>query len=93
MQVTAQSLTGRFGKEAERFALAMVRRNAVHFLASDAHDDRDRPPRLDLAHRLLASRFGSAYADQLCSENPSAVLNGGNLPEPKPPRHRRWFFL
>jgi protein-tyrosine phosphatase len=38
LQVTAQSLMGRFGKTASKFAHELMARGLVHFLASDAHD-------------------------------------------------------
>ena len=42
--VTAGSLVGRFGGEVRRFALALVREELVHNVASDAHDAVRRPP-------------------------------------------------
>lgn len=88
VQVTAQSLLGRFGKHSEDSAWEMVRRGLAHFVASDAHDTQDRPPRLDLAFAALAERVGKSQAELLAIENPRAVLSGdrvtANLPKPKP---------
>ena len=58
VQVTAQSLLGRFGNAAEESAWEMVRRGLAHFIASDGHGTADRPPRLDLAYEAVSARIG-----------------------------------
>jgi protein-tyrosine phosphatase len=94
VQVTAQSLTGRFGREAREFSLALLGDDLVHFVASDGHDPSDRPPRLDEAYRKVATRFGAARAERLFTTNPRATLTGDPLPPvpaPEPPPPRRWY--
>lgn len=93
MQVTAQSLTGGFGRAARGFAFKLIRGGLVHFVASDGHDPVDRPPRLDEAFRLLCSRFGEPYARLLVEQFPRAVIEARPLdrgPAPRPPV-RRWY--
>lgn len=94
LQVTAQSLLGRFGRDARDFAHELIERGLVAFLASDAHDCIDRPPRLDLGYRHLAERYAERVARALCIENPRAVLAGDPLPMPPEPvkSNRRWWF-
>jgi len=65
VQVTAQSLLGRFGTEARGVARQLMKRGMVHFIASDAHDEEDRTPRLDLAFNHVASRYGRERAELL----------------------------
>lgn len=93
VQVTAQSLLGRFGRQAEVSAWEMVRRGLAHFVASDGHDVEHRPPRLDLAFDAVASRVGQAHAQLLLIENPGAVLAGGSIraPVPEPRPWYRWW--
>src|SRR5690348_1618936 len=62
VQITAQSLLGRFGKRSEESAWEMVRRDMAHFVASDAHDVEDRTPRLDLAFEALSTRMSPDQA-------------------------------
>ena len=76
IQVTADSLTGHKGKQAERMALKLVEDRWVHFLATDAHNTSSRPPRMREAHDLVASKFGASYAHALCLTNPTAVFLG-----------------
>ena len=76
VQVTAQSLNGRFGKKAEAFSKQLLDRNLVHVIASDAHDIKHRPPLMDEAHQWLADNYGATVAQILCVDNPGATLTG-----------------
>ncbi|MFN3324491.1 MAG: tyrosine-protein phosphatase [Bryobacteraceae bacterium] len=94
MQVTGQSLLGRFGSKARRFGEEMMERGLVHFIASDAHDSQDRTPRLDQAFQHVSRKYGEARAERLFRTNPRAALCGDPLPistldERQTPR--RWF--
>lgn len=100
VQITANSLAGRFGAAAERAAIEYLDRSWVHFVATDAHSTRSRPPRLRKAYDLVATRYGPEIAQALFRENPLAAWNGEPLPrllEPAPvpaaaPRRRFLFF-
>ena len=76
LQVTAQSLTDRFGREAHHATWNWLRNGMVHVLASDAHDTIHRPPRLDLAHAIVSEKLGPDVADMLLVSNPGAILRG-----------------
>ncbi|MGE5645603.1 MAG: tyrosine-protein phosphatase [Acidobacteriota bacterium] len=94
VQVTGQSFLGRFGTEARRVARGLMRRGLVHFVASDAHDDQDRTPRLDDAYAEVAGRYGEERAQALFVENPRAVIQGEPLPEQPEPDStpgRKWY--
>ncbi len=79
MQVTAQSVTGHFGSKAEEFARQMLNEGLVHFVASDAHDLRNRPPRLDLAFARLSEDYSPRLAELLCIEFPGCAVEGQPL--------------
>jgi protein-tyrosine phosphatase len=94
LQVTAQSLFGRFGKSAQSCSGELLRRGLVHFVASDAHDTLQRPPRLDEAYARIAREYGEATAERLMVTNPAAVLTGEPMPADKIEpltRRRRWW--
>jgi protein-tyrosine phosphatase len=74
IQITAQSLTGRFGKVAKRAAFSCLRTGRAHFVASDAHDVSDRPPRLDDVVDLLQREIGESLTRRLLIDNPQAVI-------------------
>jgi len=101
VQITGMSLTGRFGRAAERAAQDILDRNWAHFVASDAHNVRGRPPRLRQAYDLVAARRGPEAARALFHDNPLAAWEGKPLPwvpEPEPAdspegSRRRFFFF
>ncbi len=79
VQVTAQSLTGGFGRRAQEFCRMLLDRGLVHFTASDGHDCERRPPRMDQARAWLVENYGEAAAETLCVTNPQATLTGSPL--------------
>ncbi|HEV3198071.1 MAG TPA: CpsB/CapC family capsule biosynthesis tyrosine phosphatase [Bryobacteraceae bacterium] len=92
LQVTGQSLLGRFGKSAKNASHQLMARGLVHFLASDAHDLEHRPPVLDEVWRYVEETFDPEAADRLLRENPQSVLEG--FPVASGPAHvrkRPWY--
>ena len=83
VQVTAQSLEGRFGRTAKNLATRWIDGGQAHFVASDAHDLEARPPRLDRAYRYIAEKHGQAEAERLLRDNPRHVIDGTVLPVQK----------
>ena len=80
IQVTASALTGGWGETAWRTAQWLLKRNAVHVLASDAHDTVRRPPGLSLAREVVAESQGEKIAQALVEDNPRAIVSGRTLP-------------
>ena len=92
VQVTAQSLLGRFGKTARQYAHELMERGLVHFLASDAHDTKWRTTPLDETWRYVEERFGPEAAARLLEENPRAALAGIPLSAaPLPIKRKKWY--
>jgi protein-tyrosine phosphatase len=79
VQITASSLTGRFGRTAQSLAQQFLDKNWVHFLATDAHNTQSRPPKMSEAYNLVAKRYGKETAERLCVKNPRAVFLGEEL--------------
>jgi protein-tyrosine phosphatase len=80
VQVTAQSLLGRFGQSAREMAQVWIDAGAVHFLASDAHNLTSRPLRLKEAFDHVAETWGEDTARALLVDNPLAAFEGRPLP-------------
>ena len=95
IQVTAGSMTGRFGKVSLKFAEELIDKGICHFIASDAHDPMDRHTRLDKAYKVVEKKWGGEMAQKLFVDNGRIVITGGfeeeirMLPKPK----KRWFFF
>lgn len=85
VQVTAASLYGRFGKAAEAFSNELLRRNWIHFLATDAHNLTSRPPILSQVFEYVADLQGLVNAERLCIRNPRAAFYGEPLPDQPDP--------
>ncbi len=85
VQVTAGVLTGLWGERAWRSAEWLLKRQAVHILASDAHDTKHRVPVLSKAREVVEDDYGADIARALVDDNPRAAVNGHPLPYfPKP---------
>jgi protein-tyrosine phosphatase len=100
IQVTAGSITGVFGPGAQKDALRWVAGGLVHIVASDAHNTRGRPLKLQPAFDVVREQFGEDKARALFVENPMAAFEGRDLPhvpelpdEFTPPRRKRFFFF
>lgn len=84
-QITAGSLLGEFGSEAKHAAELFLRRNLVHFLATDAHNMTKRPPRIRKATEALQALCGNEAAEALTVRNPRSVIENRTLEyEPEP---------
>ena len=95
LQLTAGSVTGAFGPQAQRFSDALVKRGLVQVVASDAHDCTRRPPVLGEAYDALVRRFGAVAIRPLFVDNPRAVIAGERLVISVAPLKplRRWSWL
>jgi protein-tyrosine phosphatase len=80
VQITAQSLSGRFGKAAQAVSNDWLDAGAVHFIASDAHNVTSRPLRLRETYDEIAKTRGEETARALLVENPLAAFEGSPLP-------------
>jgi protein-tyrosine phosphatase len=106
VQVTAQSLLGRFGSQAQLMAEGWLREGIVHFIASDAHNLSSRPLLLKDAYAKVADKHGDEVARALFVDNPRAAFEGrplpyvpeiaeelGQAPGATPKRRKRFFFF
>ncbi len=79
IQITAESLCGRFGSRVQSFSERLVRAGLVHFVASDAHSAQGRAPRLRQAFAQIEALAGRKAAMACCAENPARVIQGRDL--------------
>lgn len=80
VQMTGSALTGIWGERTRRAAQWLLERQAVHVLATDAHDLEKRPPILSTARDAAADICGEEVADALVEANPQAILDNQPLP-------------
>ena len=83
MQLTAGSITGRFGKRPQYWAERMLDENMVHIVATDAHHPRRRPPLLAEGRDAAARRVGEQEAVHMVCTRPQGIIDNvepGALP-------------
>ncbi len=79
MQITASSLLGDFGHEAERAAWDFLTSGWVRFVATDSHNIYSRRPQMRAAFRRIKMKLGEDIAHLVCFENPLRVINGQDI--------------
>jgi protein-tyrosine phosphatase len=80
IQVTANSFTGFWGDRSREMAKWLLAREAVHVVASDAHDPERRSPVLSLAREVIDKLAGSEMAIALFEKNPATIVQCNTLP-------------
>ncbi len=80
VQLTANALTGFWGPASQKMAESLLKQNAAHVIASDAHDPRRRSPILSKAREAVSKLMNSEVADALLQHNPAAIVAGLPLP-------------
>lgn len=73
LQLNKGSILGGLGRHARQTAWWLLRRGLAHVVASDAHSDTQRTPRLDGVYEELCG-LDPAYAELLLMENPRRIL-------------------
>lgn len=76
IQINAQSVLGKLGFGIKRYCHKLLKAHLVHFVATDAHDLKERRPELKSCYQLIRKKYGQAYADALFIRNGRAVLAG-----------------
>jgi len=81
VQVTGSALTGFWGEPSRRAAQWLLEHQAVHVLATDAHETQKRVPILSSAREAAAEVCGREVAEAMVEANPRAIItNQKSLP-------------
>jgi protein-tyrosine phosphatase len=80
VQMTGSALTGFWGDRTRRAALWLLEHQAVHILATDAHDTEKRVPILSRARDAAAEICGEDIAEAMVEANPRAIITNQPLP-------------
>ena len=98
VQVTAGSVTGALGRQAQACASTLFARRMAHLVASDAHNLDGRCPGLAGARDVVGEWIGEDSAEDVFVTRPQRILNGEWVDVPDPvgdnltPRGRRWAW-
>lgn len=74
LQLNADSVMGTNGFGIKRFCHRLLKAGSVHFIASDAHDRKHRPPLLRECFLRVHKKYGREYAAALFYDNAQAVI-------------------
>ena len=86
IQLTAGSVTGRFGRSPRYWSERMLDEGMVHILATDSHHPERRPPLLAEGRDAAAKRLGETEATHLVVTRPQGILDD-IAPDALPPPH------
>lgn len=75
VQVDAASIIGVYGREVKEFSKRLIKLNAVHFIASDAHCAKDYINWYRKAYEKVKKWAGQEYTDELFCSNARALLD------------------
>ncbi|MFC7062325.1 tyrosine-protein phosphatase [Halobacillus seohaensis] len=87
-QVTAASVTGRFGKNIKKFSHQLIEANLTHLIASDAHNTDSRGFCMSEAYEEIRESYGSSIV-YLFTDNAEFVVNGEVLASDSPEQVRK----
>src|SRR5216684_716312 len=74
-QLTASSLVGQWGKTVRRCAQALLKKNLIHCIASDAHGLYKRPPSIRSGLRCAVQVLNRISVYQMIETRPASILN------------------
>lgn len=74
IQVNCSSIIGNHGRTIKKFTKKLLKKHWVNFVATDAHSDGTRSPRMRECYEYVTKKFGSEYADDLVYHNPMKIL-------------------
>ena len=94
-QLTAASYTGGFGNKIQKLSKQLIEANLVHFIASDAHNVKNRAFHLQEAHKKLSKEYGTSKLNTFQAVT-IALINGDLVVAPetrdvKKPFLSKWF--
>ncbi len=84
VQITAASVTGRFGSGIRRFSRMLLEHGLAHMLGTDAHDPLMRAPVLSQALFEVEGILGKENAENMVEETPRLVVAGESVIPPAP---------
>ena len=84
VQMTAMSITGKFGEDIQRFSIFLLEHNLAHVIATDTHSTFYRPPLLREAVKIAEDVIGKEKANDLVTTMPAAIIDGREVSLPPP---------
>lgn len=74
IQLNADSVMGKHGFGVKRFCHDLLKSGCAHFIATDAHDGKSRPPLLRECFLYVRKKYGAEYAARVFYHNAQAII-------------------
>lgn len=74
LQVNASSVMGEVGREIKNATKKLLKQDLVDFIASDAHDDKKRTPKLADCAKYITKKYGADRAQKIFVDNPKCII-------------------
>lgn len=74
IQLTSGNVMGGSGRTVKKFCHRVIRKNLVHYIASDAHDQVHRKPDLLPCARYIKKKYSPELAEKLFIYNPRKII-------------------
>ena len=74
IQVNADSVLGNCGFFTKRFCNKLMKKDLLHFVASDCHGSKVRVCNIRAAYEQVCRKMGEEYANRIFIDNPSKIL-------------------
>lgn len=91
-QITAGSVTGKFGKKIKKFTLQLMEHHLTHVISSDAHNTTTRSFYLQDAYEVVERTFGSSILYYF-KENTYSLISGKMIYREEPEKIKRKKIL
>lgn len=89
-QVTCASLVGKYGKDVQRFAVALLKNGLAHLVASDAHHIEKRPFYWKQCEMYLEKTLDDWLFEEIYENNEAVFLNQMVTINPPSPIEKDW---
>lgn len=89
-QVTCASLVGKYGKDVQRFAVALLENGLAHLVASDAHHIEKRPFYWKQCETYLEKTLDDWLFEEIYENNEAVFLNQMVTINPPSPIEKNW---
>lgn len=80
IQLNADSIMGKYGFEIRQYTRKLLKKELVHFIATDAHDATKRVPKLSACAEYITKKYGEEYASYLLYDNPYKAIRDKEIP-------------
>lgn len=74
LQMNSNSLTGGFWNIEAAYNRRLVNKGLVHFIGTDCHDAKQRPPCMENAYKAVSKHMSDIHIQQIFKDNPRKII-------------------